>query len=350
MTAEAWQTTSTSSESAITDLARHTRLLEALDDLSPSAVLIEGPADASDLMGMLADPDMRPPVSLLAYANNDPACSIFWPFATYSPEYQAVCWAVHNRVEHRLIDWPANWQLARMKAEKHQADSEEFETVLETEPVDEAGASSNQLHRDPIGVLAHAAGYEDGESWWCDVIEENPSPGPVFEAITDAMTELRQGDISESRRSTDVEDERNDLREAHMRLEIAKARKETDGPIAVVCGAWHAPALSERKNLTEDRALLKGQVKTKISLTWAPWTSPRLAFGSGYGAGVVAPGWCDHLWHTPPERSSAVWLARIAEAMRAHGHIVSTASLIEAERLAHSLAAIRGRRASVSKN
>ena len=37
-----------------------------------------------------------------------------------------------------------------------------------------------------------AGGYEDGESWWRDVIEENPEPGPVFAAIADAMTALRE--------------------------------------------------------------------------------------------------------------------------------------------------------------
>ena len=65
------------------------RLVEALDDLKPEAVLIEGPADASDLLPMLADPDMLTPVALLTYAEDDPAHASFFPFADYSPEYQA---------------------------------------------------------------------------------------------------------------------------------------------------------------------------------------------------------------------------------------------------------------------
>ena len=36
-----------------------------------------------------------------------------------------------------------------------------------------------------------AAGYDDGESWWSNVIEENPAPGPVFAAVADAMAALR---------------------------------------------------------------------------------------------------------------------------------------------------------------
>jgi Family of unknown function (DUF5682) len=133
-------------------------------------------------------------------------------------------------------------------------------------------------------------------------------------------------------------------REAHMRLEIARAVKEHDGPIAVVCGAWHVPALRESHPQSADRDILKGRPKTKIKATWAPWTEPRLSFASGYGAGVVAPGWCKHVWDARGSvESSAIWLARIAELMRDKGHFVSTASVIEASRLGTALAAMRDR-------
>ena len=89
------------------------RLLEALGALRPSVVLIEGPSDASDLLPMLADAAMAPPVALLTYAADDPARAIFWPFATYSPEYQAACWAARNGDSKHPIRLPeANLSLA----------------------------------------------------------------------------------------------------------------------------------------------------------------------------------------------------------------------------------------------
>ncbi|MEM7426580.1 MAG: DUF5682 family protein, partial [Pseudomonadota bacterium] len=265
---------------------------------------------------------------------DDPAIAIFWPFADYSPEYQAVCWAARNDVPVRLIDLPASWQLAEIIRRNAEAEEEAGPPAPET---------LEDFRRDPLGVLARAGGYEDGESWWRDVIEENPSPGPVFGAIADAMQLLRSEAAGPAGPVEQADDDRNELREAHMRVQIEAVRKENEGPVAVICGAWHVPALHERKTLTADRGLLKGQPKTKSSMTWAPWTSARLAFGSGYGAGVTAPGWCQHLWSTTDESSASVWLARIAAALRHHGHIVSTASLIEAERLAHSLACLRER-------
>jgi hypothetical protein len=307
------------------------RLVEALDELRPKVVLIEGPSDASHLLPMLADAAMEPPVALLTYAADDPGRAIFWPFATYSPEYQAACWAARHGATARFIDLPASWRLA--PAEPPVAQAEEADAAAEPEPAQQQ--KPNLLERDPIGVLAAAGGYEDGESWWRDVIEENPEPGPVFAAIADAMTVLRE--------AAPAVEGREAAREAHMRLEIASAAKDTEGAIAVVCGAWHAPALQQKVSATADRALLKGAPKQKISATWAPWTSPRLAFASGYGAGVSAPGWCAHLWDRPRAEIASAWLAKIAAALRSEGHLVSTASLIEAERLAVGLAAMRDR-------
>ncbi|MET0245759.1 MAG: DUF5682 family protein, partial [Sphingomonas sp.] len=298
------------------------RLVEALDALRPATVLIEGPADASHLLPMLADPGMKTPVALLTYPEDDPAAASFFPFADYSPEYQAVRWAVANEAAVRFIDLPAS-----DRSGAHGGGIEEEGSAI---------ADEDPISNDPIGTLAAAAGYDDGESWWADVIEENPASTPVFAAVADAMTALRD--------EAGALPAREAAREAHMRLEIARAAKESDGPVAVVCGAWHVPALGERHSLSADREVLKGRAKARIKATWAPWTAPRLARASGYGAGVVAPGWCAHLWDSRHSDSrDSIWLARIARVMRERGHFVSTASVIEAQRLGHALAALRDR-------
>jgi len=306
------------------------RLVAALDALRPTAVLIEGPADASDLLPMLADPAMVPPVALLVYASDDPARAAFWPFAAYSPEYQAACWAVRNGAVLRFIDLPAGWSLGPPADPAATAAS--VEGGGDPPPVD---AVALRLKHDPIGLLAEAGGYEDGESWWRDVIEENPASDAVFAAVADAMTALREVAPPAAGREA--------AREAYMRLEIARAAREATGPVAVVCGAWHVPALRAKVSPTQDRERLKGAPKQKVSATWAPWTSPRLAFHTGYAAGVTAPGWCGHLWETPRDEVTVRWLGRIAQALRTAGHIASTASLIEAQRLAIALAAMRDR-------
>ncbi|MGG5823786.1 DUF5682 family protein [Falsiroseomonas sp. HW251] len=300
------------------------RLVEALDAVKPACVLIEGPADATPLIPLLGEPGMVPPVALLAYPPDEPGHARFWPLARFSPEYQAALWTLRHGAACRFIDLPSAWRVPQ---------AGEAEMPEDAPPP--ATEETNPLQRDPVGVLAKAAGYEDGESWWRDVIEENPEPGPVFAAVAEAMAVLRE--------AAPPPKDREAAREAHMRLEIARARRETDGAVAVVCGAWHAPALAAKVPLSADRALLRDAPKRRMVATWAPWTSPRLAFDSGYGAGVVAPGWCAHLWDTPAAHASTRWLGRIAAALRAEGHLISTASIIEAQRLAVALAALRGR-------
>ncbi len=308
------------------------RVVEALDALQPVEVLIEGPIDLSDQLPLLADDAMLPPVAQLAYPKDAPHQAFFWPFAVFSPEYQAVKWALAADVAVRYIDLPVAWRLPDAEAEAETTSIIDQEAYREPPQDDMPGQN---IRQDPIGALAHAAGYEDGESWWRDVIEENPDPGPVFAAVTDAMTALREQEGGLDRIEA--------AREAHMRLEIAKSAKTAEGPIAVVCGAFHVPALKAKHTAKDDRALLKGAPKVKIMATWAPWTSPRLAFTSGYGAGVAAPGWCKHLWENPGSDQASIWVARIARTLRKEGQVVSTASLIETERLAKTLAAVRGR-------
>ncbi|WP_054785751.1 DUF5682 family protein, partial [Pseudovibrio denitrificans] len=316
-------------------------MLDALEDLCPVEVLIEGPADLSSLIPMLGSAEMKPPVALLAYLNDTPEDAVFWPFSEFSPEYQAICWAHKNQVPVRFIDLPTHWHLLerdkRLNGEEGAAE-EEAETALanNSDGISEL-SSSKIISRDPIGVLATLAGYEDGESWWQDVIEENPSSGPVFAAVTDAMKALRA-------ESSEL-DRWDAAREAHMRLEIAKSAKacEAEQHVAVVCGAWHVPALMEKFTAKDDRALLKGMPKKKVSATWTPWTAPRLCYHTGYGAGVASPGWCLHLWESPDNEKTTRWVIKIAKLLRESGHIVSTASLIETERLASSLASILGK-------
>ena len=310
------------------------RVLSALEALRPALVLIEGPSDASDLLPLLARPDARPPLALLVYAEGAPQRASFYPFAEYSPEYQAALWAAREGVEARFMDLPAAIHLAMEDAEG----DEDAADIIEGD--NDERTPENPVARDPIGALARAAGYEDGESWWRDVIEEAPGTGEAFAAVTGAMAALRA--------EAGPDNLREQRREAQMRLEIGKALKDAgDRPVAVVCGAWHAPALTDRPPAQQDRALLKGLPKAKTRATLAPWTAPRLTRETGYGAGVPAPGWCAHVWRSGEahgsDHANAVWLGRISAALREAGHLVSTASVIEAVRLGVSLAALRGR-------
>jgi hypothetical protein len=336
-------------------------LLQALDALDPAAVLIEGPPEANGLIAFAASPEMRPPVALLVYGADDPSYSSFYPFAEYSPEWQAMLWAIARKRPVRFIDLPASHSLAARKAahdarnerDEAEADSEE-NGEEEAEPAPEsagepAKAETADVRADPLAYLAELAGYEDSEAWWNALIEQGAHAPDIFAAIESAMTALREAPDAEPPLHL-AREQREQQREAHMRLAIADALKETSGPIAAVCGAWHVPALRRKVAKAEDKALLKDLPKLKVAATWAPWTNTRLTIASGYGAGISSPGWYGHLWGElrrwregglSPRAFTAHWQTRVAALLRKSGRITATASVIEAARLAETLAALR---------
>lgn len=282
-------------------------LVGALEELTPDCVLIEGPADASALLAFVADAGTQPPVALLAYAAADPSRSVFYPFARFSPEWQAAAWALAHDVPVSFIDLPA------------------AELLTEEEPETPDGVAA-----DPLGALARAAGYDDAERWWEDMVEHRDGDLDTFAAVHEAMAALRE--------ELPLDSPREQRREAHMRHRIAAAERDGHERVAVVCGAWHAPVLA-----AGGRAAKPSSVRgTKTVLTWVPWTYDRLSRRSGYGAGVTSPGWYEHLFDAA-DRPLLTWLARVAQALRAHDSDISTAHVIEAARSAQGLAALRGR-------
>ncbi|MGW4626881.1 DUF5682 family protein [Streptomyces rubiginosohelvolus] len=319
-------------------------VLAALRAARPAAALIEGPPEGDALLPLAADPHMRPPVALLAHAVDDPGRASFWPMAAFSPEWVAIRWALDHDVPVRFIDLPAAHSLALKETAPK-------EPVEGPERAEEAEEEITPVV-DPIRVLAETAGYDDPERWWEDVVEHRAPTGETdggatpsedapgdalapFGALAEAMGALREayGDGGQPRDA---------VREAYMRIQLRTARKEFGDGVAVVCGAWHVPALAARTTLAADRALLKGLPKVKTDLTWVPWTHRRLARRSGYGAGIDSPGWYGHLFEAA-DRPIERWMTKVAGLLRGEDRFVSTAHVIEAVRLAETLAALRGR-------
>ncbi len=337
-------------------------LERALQALDPAIVLIEGPPEADAVLALAAGGKMTPPVAILTYAEHDASLASFFPFAEFSPEWRAILWAHKNARPARFIDLPAAHRLADMEAfrlpddnDDNEAEAKEIEDPPiedeEPETIDEEAVAETVLHDDPMTLLALAAGYTDSEAWWNAFVEERADGHAIFDDIAEAMSALREapelgGDANSARAETETR------REAHMRLKIREALKQTDGPIAVVTGAWHVPALKHSVPISEDKAHLRGLPKVKVQATWVPWTDTRLATISGYGAGVISPGWYMNLWHELNREAedgidvtalAARWQGKVARLLRDEGQVTSTASVIEAARLAKSLAALRNR-------
>ncbi len=405
----------------------------ALESLSPDCVLIEGPPDAAEILPLAADKGLKPPVAILVYAPDEPSRAVYYPFASFSPEWQAIQYALKRKVPVRFMDLPQAHRFGEDEERTAGGEDEKPSAAGEGDAADEAvtantpgGAKSDpatttvtataspgtapaavagtapagaagatdpaagdaaslasepapaiedqipdDVRRDPLVALARAAGYEDGERWWEHVVEQRRADDAgVFDAIREAMAALREA-LPQATRPDDLR------REAYMRQTIRAAQQEGFERVAVVCGAWHAPALDVGRqeargpaagpgdvaaaaehparipSAKDDAAALKNLPKAKVAATWIPWTYGRLTFASGSGAGVESPGWYDHLFHhtTAADREGGGgdgrvvvrWMTRVARLFREQDIDCSSAHVIESVRLAETLANMRGR-------
>nr|WP_250808302.1 DUF5682 family protein [Neorhizobium tomejilense] len=329
-------------------------LKRALDKLDPTCVLIEGPSECDALIADAALPGMKPPVAMMVYATDEASNAIFCPFAEFSPEWVAMRWALERGRRVRFIDWPASVSLALGKQEELQEDGfdQSVDATDDAADGEEGTVESPVRSGDVLDVLAEMAGYGDGEAFWNGLIEQgggsDADPLAVFAEIERAMTEARHfhGDEGPGGFERGLREVR---REAYMRGHIRDELRKAEGNVAVVVGAWHVGGLRKETTVNEDKAIIRELPKIKVEVTWSPWSDGRLSVASGYGAGVVSPGWYRHLWslyskggHDGAETFAAVWQAKTAALMRDKGYLSSTASAIEAARLALGLASVRG--------
>src|SRR6266545_388844 len=274
----------------------------ALAAYRPEVVLIEGPPEADELT-RLVDDRMRPPVALLAYPVAGPAdgvrSALFWPSAEFSPEWQAIRWAVGYGVPVRFCDLPAAHKLAQ--------------------PHGEPDSDAVRVH--PIGALAAAAGYDDPQRWWEDVVEhrlgqataelgELAAATAPFAAIAEALATLRGrplaglAEVTEATRAVlcDGDELRLDL--VNRKLVVGERLGEvpedaTSVPLAKDLAAaqrrWklqHSAQVSDHDlDLRKEFDLERSRLLHRLRLLGVDWGQPREDGSARRGKGTFWESW-----------------------------------------------------------
>ncbi len=307
-------------------------MLKALNAIQPDMLLIEGPPDADKLIEYVRNPKLKPPVALLVYDPKDLSQAAYFPFAEFSPEWQAIKFALEKNIAVRFMDLPQGFHFAVNKMEKEKRQMT-IEVVVENEPI--VSEEEQLMQKDPMAYAAQASGYTDSERWWEVMFEQEENPEAIFPAIIELIGSMRQNLPFKSRKEQQ--------REAFMRNSIRKALKEGYKNIAVVCGAWHAPVLHNLHQypIKTDNAVLKGVKKLNTKSTWVPWTFSRLSTQSGYRAGIISPAYYQLLYKHHTEIVIR-WMTKVARLFRKESLSASSAHVIESVRLTKTLSAMRG--------
>ena len=265
--------------------------------------------------------ETKPPIAVLAYTKEAPVRTILYPFAEYSPEYQAIQWCHNHHVTCRFIDLPSETFLAIPECGMQEAEGEECRINVYEQ-------------------LDQQSGEDGHDTFWERVMEQAGSMEAYhmgansFGANIRSLTAGRENDWAETV-----------LREAYMRQQIKKAVDSGIEPenIVVVTGSYHVEGLKSWQEADED---LSKMPKVGANHTLMPYSYYRLSTRAGYGAGNKAPAYYALLWEGlkkgEPMYAVYSYLIRLAKYQREKGNPISSASVIEAVRLAMSLASLRG--------
>lgn len=309
-----------------------------LDAVRPKVVLIEGLADADELVHHLVKKGTKPPIAILAYTDSVPVRTLVYPLAAYSPEFQAMLWANENKAQVEFIDLPSDVFLGLQDVELERmakrAEAEEAETEKQASGWrPEQGGSLYER-------IAERCGEADYDAYWERRFEHNLNHESYRKAAFELGRELRIEPDEPVWRAENL------VREAFMRRRIKEVIAEGVKPEQIVCvvGAFHAPVLNDEHPAMTD-AELNSLRKRSSKLTLMPYSYFKLSTQSGYGAGNRAPAYFDLFWDMLQngvlEELPMRYLSEVVRRMRGAGTPRSTAEVIEGVRLARTLSAMK---------
>ena len=287
-----------------------------LNENRPDVVLIEGPADFDFLMDDIVSKNLLPPFAIMAYTKEVPIETVLYPFAVYSPEYQAILWARENNKECHFFDLESNIMLGLESKNEDEIISDAPDKIYDKEKTSDF----------------------DMESFWERVLEQSED-----------MNAYKSGSalFGESLRNEDEVSLRDIIRESFMKRKIKEIIDSgiDSEKIVAITGAFHTSAIQSLDGAMTDKEY--DSLKKKDSnITLMPYSYYRLSKRTGYGAGNTAPAYYELLWQgfikndkTYHERK---YLSLLAKYIREHGGIVSSAQVIEATMLSRSIANLRG--------
>lgn len=316
-------------------------VLERIRGLRPAYVLIEGPADFNPRLDELALPH-RLPIAIYSYLSGSEAQHGFsrhgsWtPFAEHSPEWQALCAGRELGAEVRFIDLPA-W---------HEAFSDTLNRYADSDGEDEELRAQAYLDG-----LARTLGVDGRDGLWDRLFEDHADLDTLEKSLSTHFDHLRNDDPGSLG---------NRAREAMMADWIGWATAQGRGPVLVVCGGYHAPALARlwaaaharhRAGDAEPATPVpaadedSGTSPLRHGSFLVPYSFKRLDSFTGYASGMPSPAWYQWTWTHGPEGAGRRLLQMVLTRLREKKLPASTADLMAVHLRAHGLAKLRGHRA-----
>ncbi|MDH6258077.1 DUF5682 family protein [Bradyrhizobium sp. BR13661] len=258
-------------------------LRDALRAIRPAAVLIEGPVDFEPLIDELLAPGVVPPVAMVALPGSEARAgkgrsgTTYYPICSHSPEYVAIQEARQLGAAIRFIDLPS-----RHPAMLSDGRDKDQPLLPMRETIFDRGAY--------VQTMCARTGFRDGLALWDGLFEARARSTDwrsFFASVGAYCASLRAASHTDELLADGTQ-----AREAMMRGCIHGAIATASGPIAVVTGGFHTPALIDAQpetsqpdgtNSRSDAWLIRYDFRALDRL-------------NGYGAGLPLPGFYERVW------------------------------------------------------
>ncbi|MDH6198921.1 hypothetical protein M2272_005585 [Mycobacterium frederiksbergense] len=296
-----------------------------IERLRPAHVLIEGPCDFNERIDEL-DAAHRLPIAIYSYLSASDVHRGSWsPLAEHSPEWQALWAGRRIGAQVRFIDLPA-W---------HDAFAD-----LTNRYADDADEAAEHRAADYTAAVARELGIDSRDALWDHLFESEEDPGALAQRLSVWFTGLRGEDPGSAG---------NAAREELMAHWIAWAVHRDEGPVLVVCGGYHAPALAARwPQLPETNTPPAVPVPpgaphdVRHGSYLVPFGFRQLDAFTGYASGMPSPSYYQWVWEDGVAAAGRQLLHRTRDRLRDKKLPVSTATLQSVYTHAHGLARLRG--------
>ncbi|HEY7357823.1 MAG TPA: DUF5682 family protein [Ktedonobacterales bacterium] len=286
-----------------------------IDERQPRAILIEGPRDATTLMGHVTHEATRAPIAIyttfvdtantLAAPGFDKAkaarFSAYYPLADYSPELVAIRKGLAAGAEVRFIDLTFPEMVL---AEGGQQKSEQARSLLD---------EHHMRHSRFLKALCERTGARDPDDLWDHLYETDYHQMPSEEFIKRVETycALSRADYTTEMLAAEA----HLAREAAMAAEIVAEAERGDGLVLVVTGGLHTPGLKERLAADEKPTAAHAPIPGEAQTLLMRYGFAQLDRLNGYASGMPAPAFYQRVWeHLHDEKASDVLPAARAAA------------------------------------
>jgi hypothetical protein len=278
-----------------------------LDERQPRAILIEGPRDATALLGQVAHKGTRTPIAIyttfvdttnqLAAAAFDRAkparFSAYYPLADYSPELVAIRKGLAAGAKVRFIDLTFPEMVL---AEGGQKKTEQARSLLD----------EHYLHHSRfLKALCERTGARDPDDLWDHLYETDSQQTPTEEFIKRVETycALSRADYTTEMLAAEA----HLAREVAMAAEIAAEAERGDGVIVVVTGGFHTSGLKERLEADEKPKATHEPIPGEAQTLLMRYGFAQLDRLNGYASGMPAPAFYQRVWeHLHDQKASDV--------------------------------------------